>query len=67
MARFRVYTGPTVVQRAATALHQHGVNVLCEGTEHVYVETDKLVDELVKVLKQDVGEGFSYRDFRELK
>lgn len=40
MNRWKLYTGPTLVNYVANRLRTHGVNVTVEGTEHVYLLTD---------------------------
>ena len=38
MARYRLYTGPTIVMQTAEALRKAGINAPFEGTEHVHFE-----------------------------
>ena len=36
--KLTAHTGPVIVREIADALRAAGISVLCEGTEHVYVE-----------------------------
>lgn len=65
--RYRVYVGPTLVSMAANRLRAAGVEVLCEGTEYVYLTTDKNQYDLLNLLKTEVAEDLLYRDVMELK
>lgn len=38
--KLRIWTGPTLVRELTTKLREAGVEVVCEGTEHVYVLSD---------------------------
>lgn len=38
--KLRVWTGPTLVKEITAKLRQAGVEVVCEGTEHVHVRSE---------------------------
>lgn len=40
MVRMRCWTGPVDVKHDAEMLRTAGVNVVCEGTEHVYMDVE---------------------------
>ena len=65
MNRYRVYCGPTVVPALARLLRQYGVEVTCEGTEHVYVRTWMTATGLYQSVRE-VMSGFTYRDVQPL-
>ncbi len=63
--RYRVYCGPTLVNRVGDALDDAGPNVYIYGSAHVFVETFLTVDELVSLLNE-LFSGFTARDIQEL-
>jgi hypothetical protein len=62
MHKYKVYTGPTVVQYAANRLRDRGYTV-SEGTEHVYTEAASREDVLEALPR---GVGWTWRDVQEL-
>jgi len=38
--KLRIWTGPTLVKEITAKLRQAGVEVVCEGTEHVHVRSE---------------------------
>jgi hypothetical protein len=38
--KLRIWTGPTLVRELTTKLREAGVEVVCEGTEHVHVRSE---------------------------
>ena len=68
--KYRVYTGPTLVQQTAEKLRAAGCNVTIEGTEHVHFTTDKPREEVLQLLREpnQAGTGavgWSDRDIKE--
>lgn len=61
--RYRVYTGPIIVQEVAHRLQERGFNVYCEGTQHVYVYALGPSS----ILTALGVTGFSYKDIMEMK
>lgn len=60
MNKYRLYTGPTVVKTAAEALRAAGLEVVVEGTEHVYVLAPSN-DAVLKAVNT-CGPGWNWRD-----
>lgn len=50
LRRYRIYTGPTIVQETAMRLDAAGFHVVTVGTEHVYIETTRDKEQVLKVL-----------------
>ena len=38
--KLRIWTGPTLVKELTAKLREAGVEVVCEGTEHVHVRSE---------------------------
>lgn len=57
MNRYRVYCGPTLVDMLADRLRANGLNVVCRGTEHLYVEAHT-----PQVVLRACGTGWTWRD-----
>ena len=55
MNPYSLYCGPCDVPTLANILRAKGYHVTCEGTAHVYVETDKSEFALWRSLKPDYG------------
>ena len=53
MNLYSVYCGPCAVKTLAAILRHKGYNVTCEGTAHVYVETEASEFTLWRSLKPD--------------
>lgn len=49
-ARYRVYTGPTLVQAYAERFRAAGIRVTIEGTEHVYIVTELVPDTILAAI-----------------
>ena len=62
MKRYRLYTGPTLVQHVAQELRSKGFEVL-EGTENVYFNSNLEHDELYELL--NLRGRFRYNDLWE--
>lgn len=63
MKRYRIYCGPTVVERAAENLAAAGITVDVIGVMHVYIRSEKHPMDLVRLLKMS---GFTWKDFQFL-
>jgi hypothetical protein len=61
---FRVYTGPCSVKRTAERIQERVFHVL-QGTENIYVTTNKDVRELLAVLNE-MGNGWNLRDIHQI-
>lgn len=48
--KYSVYTGPTIVKQTAQRLEKAGFKVYLEGTEHVFVLTDRTPEDILQVL-----------------
>ena len=62
--KLRIWTGPTLVKELTAKLREAGVDVVCEGTEHVHVRSEgsdrlaaahNLLATLMKAYKTDFG------------
>jgi hypothetical protein len=51
MHRYRIYCGPLTTEYAANQMKQNGIGVYFISTEHIYVDTDRSVDQLIKILE----------------
>jgi hypothetical protein len=51
MNRYRIYCGPLTTAYAANQMEKNGIDVYFISAEHIYVDTDRSVDELIKVLE----------------
>ncbi len=51
MNRYRIYCGPLTTDYAAKQMKENGIDVYFISTEHIYVETDRSVAELIKILE----------------
>lgn len=66
--RLRFYTSPVGVSEMATKLRESGLDVVCEGTEHVYVDAQALaslpqvyvVDNAISAIKAKHGTDFGW-------
>lgn len=65
MNRYRVYTGPTLVQCIAERLRasRYVLHVTFEGTMHVYVTAESAHCILAALGR---GQGWTFRDIQEL-
>ena len=64
MNRYRLYTGPTLVQHVANLLLLHGYFSVFQGTEHVYFESWHTLPEAWKLLQDCHVTGFKYQDLQ---
>jgi hypothetical protein len=63
MNKYRLWTGPTLVNQAAEWLEQAGLTVIVRGTESVHL----LADSTAQVLDAlPVGSGWTWRDVTKL-
>ena len=63
MNKYRLWTGPTLVNQAAEWLEQAGLTVTVRGTESVYVLANNQ-DQVLNALPK--GSGWTWRDVTKL-
>lgn len=66
-ARYRLYTGPTIVKQTANRLRQAGINVTIEGTEAVIFESEAQNAEIATLqLRGILGDAWGVRSVQRL-
>lgn len=63
MKRYRIYTGPEVVNLVADRFSRAGYRVYCVGTEHFFIETDDSEGNILSFLGRQC---YSHRDIQQL-
>lgn len=67
MNRYKLYTGPTLVQHVANLLLLAGYSDVFQGTENVYFRSSLNTQGAYAQLKLDGVTGFRYTDLRETR
>ena len=67
MHRYKLYTGPTLVQHVANVLLLAGYRNVFQGTENVYFESNLNTQGAFAQLRLEGVTGFRYTDLRETR
>jgi hypothetical protein len=64
--KYRIYTGPTIVQGVANRLRANHFPVTIEGTESVWIRTSRNVSDVLETLNEQWS-TWTARDIQEYK